>query len=327
MHRSVKRRSTTLAAVGAILFATFAFTGRAGEAQAAGHRAGCDRGPSNARVMKGHNGVDPNSVTVAEAKRADAQLQARVQRLVSTGVLGRGGAPTRPTTITVPVHVHVITADDGTGGVTQQQITAQIRVLNNSYAGRTARGAAHTPFTFQLASVDVTRNSRWYDWQLKSNGTETSDAIKAKKALHVGGWGDLNVYIAALGGGLLGYASFPQDGVLALDGLVLLNDSLPGGSAAPYNEGDTATHEIGHWLGLFHTFENGCTFPGDSVDDTPYQFDGDNIFFCDESDDTCPQPGTDPVHNFMSYGDDPCLDMFSSGQSERMVQTWFAYRA
>jgi hypothetical protein len=115
--------------------------------------------------------------------------------------------------------------------------------------------------------------------------------------------------------------------VLALDGLVVLNDSLPGGSAAPYNEGDTATHEIGHWLGLFHTFENGCTAPGDEVDDTPYQADGDNIFFCDETLDTCPQPGTDPVHNFMSYGDDPCLDMFTQGQAQRMIQTWLAYRA
>jgi hypothetical protein len=200
-------------------------------------------------------------------------------------------------------------------------------VLNDAYAGRTARGSARTPFVFQLASVDVTRSSRWYDWQLKSNGGESSDAIKAKKALHQGGWGDLNIYVAALGDGLLGYASFPQNGALALDGLVLLNDSLPGGSAAPYNLGDTATHEIGHWLGLFHTFENGCSSPGDAVDDTPYQLDGENIFFCNESDDTCPQPGADPVHNFMSYGDDPCLDRFTTGQGERMVQSWLAYRA
>jgi hypothetical protein len=327
MQRSLRRRTTTLAAAGAILFATVGFTGQAGGAQAAGDRAACGDGPSNARVMKGHHGVDPNSVTVAETKRADAQLQARVQRLVSKGVLSRGGASARPLAVTVPIHVHVITTDDGTGGVTQKQITDQIRVLNDAYGGRTARGAARTPFSFQLASVDVTRNSKWYNWQLKSNGTETSDAIKAKTALHQGGWGDLNIYIAGLGSGLLGYASFPQNGVLALDGLVLLNDSLPGGSAAPYNEGDTATHEIGHWLGLFHTFQNGCSFPGDSVDDTPYQLDGDNIFFCTESDDTCPQPGTDPVHNFMSYGDDPCLDMFTAGQSERMVQTWLAYRA
>ena len=69
---------------------------------------------------------------------------------------------------------------------------------------------------------------------------------------------------------------------------------MPGGTAAPYNEGDTATHEIGHWMGLAHTFDNGCTPPGDMVKDTPYQLDGDNIFFCNESDDTCVQPRERP---------------------------------
>ena len=109
--------------------------------------------------------------------------------------------------------------------------------------------------------------------------------------------------------------------------MVLLNESLPGGSAVPYNEGDTATHEVGHWLGLYHTFQDGCTYPGDYVGDTPYQLDDVNIFFCNESDDTCPQPGKDPVHNFMSYGDDPCLDRFSRGQAVRMALTWFTWRS
>ena len=141
-----------------------------------------------------------------------------------------------------------------------------------------------------------------------------------------GGYADLNVYIAGLGSGLLGYATFPGE-ELALDGLVLLNESLPGGSAAPYNLGDTATHEIGHWLGLFHTFEGGCSEPGDFVSDTPAQLDGDNIFFCNESDDTCPKPGLDPVHNFMSYGDDFCLDRFTEGQNRRQIATWLGQRA
>lgn len=325
MGFSLARRSTTLAATGAMIFATFGFTGHAGAARDDA-AARCASAPPAARVMKGHQGHDPNSVSVSQTKQANAQLGARVKKLVDSGVLRPNGAPARAQTITVPVHVHVITASNGDGAISPQQISAQIQVLNNAYAGKTARGAARTPFTFRLASTDVTANDRWYDWHLKANGAETADAIKAKRALHQGGWGDLNIYIAALGDGLLGYATYPQNGVLALDGLVLLNDSLPGGSAAPYNEGDTATHEIGHWLGLFHTFENGCTAPGDEVDDTPYQADGDNVFFCDETADTCPQPGTDPVHNFMSYGDDPCLDMFTAGQAQRMTQTWLAYR-
>ena len=95
---------------------------------------------------------------------------------------------------------------------------------------------------------------------------------------------------------------------------------------APYNQGDTATHEVGHWLGLLHTFENGCVQPGDAVEDTPYQANGLNIFECDESLDTCAQPGTDPVHNFMNYSNDLCLDRFTPGQSRRMTDTWLAFR-
>ena len=206
-----------------------------------------------------------------------------------------------------------------------------MRVINDGFAGRTANSAAATPFRFRVASVDVTKKDAWYDWNLTEEGEEPAQAKAAKRALHRGGWGDLNVYIAGLGDGLLGYATYPQEAKLKLDGLVLLNESLPGGSAAPYNEGDTATHEIGHWLGLYHTFENGCSAPGDYVNDTPYQDDGDNIFYCgdnpDFGDDTCPQPGKDPVHNFMAYGDDPCLNMFTNGQSQRMVHTWMAFRA
>ena len=107
---------------------------------------------------------------------------------------------------------------------------------------------------------------------------------------------------------------------------MLLNDSLPGGSASPYNLGDTATHEVGHWLGLYHTFQGGCRPPGDYVTDTPYQANGDNIFECEESLNTCRQPGRDPVHNFMSYGDDLCLDRFSQGQAVRMTLIWKLFR-
>ena len=84
---------------------------------------------------------------------------------------------------------------------------------------------------------------------------------------------------------------------------MLLNDSFRAVRRA-YNEGDIAPHEVGHWLLLLHTFENGCTFPGDEVPDTAYQLDGDNIFECDEALGTCAQPGDGVVHNSTSYGHD-----------------------
>jgi hypothetical protein len=260
----------------------------------------------------------------------DAALQSRMGSMDASGTLRADGRRTRDDVITVRTYIHVIERSDGSGGVTPEQIHAQMGVLNDGYAGRTAADAAATPFRFRIASVDVTKEDAWYDWELNADDTETSAAKAAKRALHQGGWADLNVYIAGLSGGLLGYATFPQDGLLKLDGLVVSNETLPGGDLPPYNEGDTATHEIGHWLGLFHTFENGCNPPGDYVSDTPYQADGDNIFFCGDDpafgDDTCAQPGKDPVHNFMSYGDDPCLDQFTQGQARRETWTWLAYR-
>ncbi len=292
--------------------------------------AGCQSAPANARQMGGGDGTDPNSVTLAETKAMEAELQAGVQDLQRRAARRDVRRPSYkgihlPRNIKIDTYVHVITKADGTGDVTNKMIRDQIKVINDGYAGTTGQAAAATPFRFKLKSIDRTANDDWYDWS--NPDVDPSDDTEAKTALHQGTYEDLNVYVAGLGDGLLGYAYYPNDVPLWQDGLVVLNDSLPGGAAAPYNEGDTATHEIGHWLYLLHTFENGCTFPGDEVPDTAYQLDGDNIFECDESLDTCLQAGRDPVHNFMSYGDDPCLDQFTRDQSLRMTLAWLVFRA
>ena len=152
----------------------------------------------------------------------------------------------------------------------------------------------------------------------------------AKAALRQGDAATLNVYVAPIGGGLLGYATFPRSaegGQLSRDGVVVLDGSLPGGGAAPYDEGDTATHEVGHWLGLFHTLQGGCTGPGDHVTDPPAE--AAPAFRCeaDAGRDSCPQqPGTDPLSNVMDYTEDFCTDRFSTGQVARMSNAWEAYR-
>jgi len=224
--------------------------------------------------------------------------------------------------VTIPVAFHVITRGDtyNDGNIPLSQIQAQIDVLNASYSGAT--GGAKTPFRFQLASVDRTLNVGWFNM---SPGTGREAAMKS--ALRVGGASTLNIYTADLGHYLLGWATFPWNYASASsnDGVVILYSSLPGGTAAPYNGVDTATHEIGHWLGLYHTFQGGCTPPGDQVDDTP--FEATPAFDCQLDRDTCTAPGTDPVTNFMDYTDDACMFAFTSGQSLRAAESWTAYRA
>nr|AYM52252.1 metalloprotease MEP1 [Cystobacter sp.] len=245
------------------------------------------------------------TVDLTEAEKATVEM----------AISGRTRTQARANgSVNVNVYWHVINNGTSTsqGNITDAQIASQISVLNAAYS--------NTPFKFTLASTDRTTNSQWYT----CSGGACEKKMKA--ALRKGGAGDLNVYSNNMGQGLLGWATFPSSYTSnpTNDGVVVLYSSLPGGTAAPYNEGDTLTHEAGHWLGLYHTFQGGCTGSGDYVNDTPAE--GSAAYGCPSGRDTCSTAGLDPITNFMDYTDDSCMNTFSAGQSDRMDSLVATYR-
>ncbi len=227
-------------------------------------------------------------------------------------------APANAASVTggvIPVYFHVINKGSGiaNGDVPASQITSQINVLNAAYAG--------TGWSFNLVATDRTTNTTWFNSCDKSNVEKSM-----KNALRQGTADDLNLYTCNPGGGLLGWATFPSSYASSpkMDGVVMLYSSVPGGTASPYDLGDTATHEVGHWMGLYHTFQGGCTATNDSVSDTPQE--GSAAFGCPVGRNTCAATGDDPITNFMDYTDDSCMNEFTAGQDARMDTMFSTYR-
>jgi hypothetical protein len=243
-------------------------------------------------------------------------MAARAQALGQPGTdakPGGGGSGTVVKGGAINVYFHVITDTSGVGNVSDQDISKQIQVLNDAYA----------PWGWSFTLVEATRiaNDSWYVMGYGSTAEK-----QAKAALRQGTAEDLNIYSANLGGGLLGWATFPSSYASnpINDGVVLLYSSLPGGSAAPYNLGDTGTHEVGHWMGLYHTFQGGCAKTGDSVGDTAAERSA--AYGCPVGRNTCSAEGSDPIENFMDYTDDKCMFEFTAGQDTRMDSMFSAYR-
>ena len=229
-------------------------------------------------------------------------------------------------TIGVPVYVHVIKGRHRGERVPAgpRKVRRIIATLNRAYAGGQSDNSARTRYRFDLRKIDYTRRDGWYHAFLY--GPRDS---RAKRKLHRGDARSLNLYVN--GGGpkdfpVLGWARFPWQYAARprLDGVTVNAASLPGGRATGYNLGDTAVHETGHWLGLFHTFQGGCSSSNDMVTDTPAE--GEPSYYCETTRDTCAAPGLDPVRNFMDYSLDACMNMFTPGQVRRMDASYEKWR-
>jgi hypothetical protein len=172
-----------------------------------------------------------------------------------------------------------------------------LEVLNEDYAP--------SGIHFDMKGITRTRHEAW---------ARHEDKLALHKSLRVGGYSTLNLFYIDMfhhNHNNLATTTYPNSYALDsddfwLDGCTLNSGTLPGGSFAPYNLGRTTTHEVGHWLGLYHTFEGGiCEGDGDFVEDTPVQAVAATKGCSNGRQDSCPGvPGWDDVTNFMDYGDE-----------------------
>jgi PKD repeat protein len=247
--------------------------------------------------------------------------------------------PASGSTLEVQVVFHIVQRTNGQGAISDALVQSQIDVLNEDYqalAGTPGAGGNNVKLRFKLATKDpsgnatsgITRstNNTWF----KDPGPGAANAMK--QALNWDPTRYLNIYTNDANGAL-GYATFPaEDAGTYQDGVVLLWSSV--GRDAPeggiYDQGRTATHEVGHYFGLLHTFQSGCgstTNPyktGDRIKDTPPQSDAQF---------DCPTSGSDPVcnstadtHNYMNYTQDTCMFRFTAEQANRIRCSISSYR-
>ncbi len=238
--------------------------------------------------------------------------------------------------IRIPVVVHVV-YNTTQENISNAQIQSQITVLNEDFRKLNA-DVANTPsaffglagdaqIEFCLASVDPNGNATNGILRVPTSTTSFSTSGNAMKSSSTGGssaWNSsryLNMWVCDISGSILGYAQFPG-GSASTDGVVIdyLYFGTSGTATAPFNKGRTATHEVGHWLNLFHIWGDdgtGCT-GSDQVSDTP-NAGGPNSGCPAFPRVTCSNgPNGDMFMNYMDYTDDACMFMFSNAQITRM---------
>ncbi len=281
-------------------------------------------------------------------RMTDAQFEAWINPLVAAYKAGNSTASQAGGIITIPVVVHVIHNGQAVGtapNITDSQVQSQITVMNNDF-----RRMAGTP-GFNTSAIGTDTQVQFALAQQDPNGNPTNGINRVNLCQPSWSTGDINgtvkpttqwdpnLYLNMWSVNfsdqtLLGYAQFPNatglpglsfsggsantDGVVCNyatfgsinynDGTFLLN--------APYNEGRTMTHEVGHWIGLRHIWGDGGCAVDDFCADTPNA--GQANFGCPTID-SCPEAGIDMVQNYMDYSDDACMNIFTVDQKARMT--------
>ncbi|CEM26450.1 unnamed protein product [Vitrella brassicaformis CCMP3155] len=289
MHRTATTTTTTAGAAGAT-----PVTG--------------DESDDDGRGVQGVKcATDNPSIATQRAARTRRQALARTA----------AGDTARASPKHTPIFVRFVHLRSGAAGdVSEQQRMQQVAVLNDAFR------AANFDFIYHPSNVVNHDNDDWFRMEHKS-----AEEAAAKRELYRSGF--LNIYTVNPPTGTLGWATFPWDfaGAPTMDGVVLHVDTLPGGTNHPFNEGDTGVHEVGHWFGLLHTFQNGCSGEGDEIDDTPaHRFPNWGKPDPTAANGACMAGERAPVKNYMNYTDDAWMDNFTPGQVARMQEHAAVYR-
>ena len=274
-------------------------------------------------------------INAIEAFTKDLQ---RSRTIATNDINSQSNTPApAPQVIVIPVVVHVL-YNNNAQNISNAQILSQIDVLNKDYARQNADTnntpvvfrpfAANCGIRFELAKVDSAGYATTGVVRKHTNiaGFAIDDRIKFSNMGGDDAWDRdryLNLWVGNLSGGVIGYASV-VGGQAERDGVVILYSAFgAGGSAkAPFNKGRTATHEIGHWLNLIHTWGD-ADCGTDQVDDTPPQQGPDRGYITGVKVSCNNGPNGDMYTNFMDFTDDNCMNLFTNGQRDRM-QALFA---
>lgn len=240
----------------------------------------------------------------------------------------------------IPTVFHVL-HQGGTENISKEQIEDQMRILNEDFQRQNADTtntraefldvAANANVEFRLAKLDPQGNCT--DGIVRIITPLTENASDESGAKGVSYWPSsdyFNVWVVRTidndgeQGTILGYAQFPAFGSAATDGVVVRADRVGsiGTAATTGDRGRVLTHEAGHWLGLFHTFQGGCSggFFGEPIDDTPPQAEATQSN-CPQNANTCSNDNPDlpdMVENYMDYSNGACQNTFTLGQKDAM---------
>ncbi len=238
----------------------------------------------------------------------------------------------------IPIVFHVLHTN-GPENISKEQILDQLRILNEDFSKSNAnianiRNTANAPFRnmvadmeieFRLAKIDPNGNctdgiNRIYTPAHVNAGDNVKGIIRWNVNKYLNVWVVSTINNNDPTGTILGYANFPFMNA-STDGIVIRSDYMGTvGTGNVGHAGRTLTHEVGHYIGLFHTFQGGCTGNGDQVNDTPPVASSSVNASCPANGNSCPSSSTlDMWENYMDYSNGGCQGLFTNGQKNRAL--------